>query len=186
MDSSSSFKMSTGRWSRPELPSPFVAKQRTLLGLSRPNHLKKKSQLPPPRSRVAGLSTANVSRVSGTGTGQEQNDFNWRYLGQGSRSNLLRHPWFVFIEGGAAASCASFSSSTFVNCDVAKGPGGPGKGSLGQSSRIIGGTETKPHAYPSAVTLQQTDIDDGTLAHYCTAVLIHESWVSISSPIFHY
>ena len=69
---------------------------------------------------------------------------------------------------------------------MAKGPGGPGKGSLGQSSRIVGGAETKPNAYPSAVTLQQTDIDDGTTAHYCTAVLIHESWVSISSPIFHY
>jgi len=87
--------------------------------------------------------------------------------------NVLSHLWFaIIIEGGAAASCASFS--IFISCDVAKGPGGPGKG---QSSLIFGGTETKPHAYPSVVTLQQDNPDGSQSSHYCTALLIHESWV---------
>ena len=100
----------------------------------------------------------------------------------GKKFYLLTHLTFITIEGGAEKSCVSFSSSSFVNCDKVKGP--KGKGSSGGNSRIVGGTETKPNAYPSAVTLQQTDIDDGTLAHYCTAVLIHESWVSI--PFSHF
>ena len=90
----------------------------------------------------------------------------------GEKLNLLSHLWFITIEGGVEKSCVSFSSPSFVNCDEVKGPKGKG------SSRIVGGTETKPNAYPSAVTLQRVS-SNGTLNHWCTAFLIDESWVSI-------
>ena len=58
--------------------------------------------------------------------------------------------------------------------------GSKGKGSSGGNSRIVGGTETKPNAYPSAVSLQRAGAEPGPqIGHWCTGFLIDESWVSI-------
>ena len=85
--------MARGRWSRPELPSPFVVKPRNLLRVKPFNPHKGSSPRPPHPSRVDGSNSGNVPPgVSGTESMKV-----WIKLFEDPSPSIQAHFWFVII-----------------------------------------------------------------------------------------